>query len=370
MEIKNAAALLQRMAESSGNQYRDVQLSVRIFKPGMIGGTPCVPVKRLDQGFDWDAGKVLITPDVELTTLTAEEVADIRTSVAAGQSWHAYQVQKKLRDERDALAAKVEELEQTIAANALGQAAELFGWAYGLGGFDVAVLEFVKFVRSQVLQQLAPELERYDIQGGDGNGVYPDKDKDGEWCKAEDALAGLAVRDARIAELEAELAESRKCAEIMQQGAFSYQAELAAIKAQEPVAYISGCYRDVIGGKSDRTPLGAELAFVNMGWIGQIPLYAAPVSEAKAQGVVIPELSAAEREDLLEFHQSVCCDAGHRVEKSGMKRLSEIGAVESCGFGKHRLTEFGVYLLGLNAAPAAPAADAGHVFYGMDGNHP
>lgn len=122
MELKSAAELLQRMADSSGNQYRDVQLSVRIFKPGMIGGTPCVPVKRLDQGFDWDAGKVLITPDVELTTLTAEEVADIRKSVADGQSWHAHQVQKKLRDERDELRAKVEELEQTIAANALGQA--------------------------------------------------------------------------------------------------------------------------------------------------------------------------------------------------------------------------------------------------------
>lgn len=122
MELKSAAELLQRMADSSGNQYRDVYLSVRIFKPGTIGGTPCVPVKQLDQGFDWDAGRVLITPDVELTTLTAEEVADIRKSVADGQSWHAHQVQKKLRDERDELRAKVEDLEQTIAANALGQA--------------------------------------------------------------------------------------------------------------------------------------------------------------------------------------------------------------------------------------------------------
>ena len=85
----------------------------------------------------------------------------------------------------------------------------------------------------------------------------------------------IAKRDARILELDKKYGWALS--------------ELAAIKAQEPVAYISGCYRDVIDGKSDRTPLGAELAFVNMGWIGQIPLYAAPVSEAKAQGVVMPE---------------------------------------------------------------------------------
>ena len=109
---------------------------------------------------------------------------------------------------------------------------------------------------------------------------------------------------ARIAELEQDLAYfpstvislaetvTEREAEINQ-----LRAELAAIKAQEPVAYISGCYRDVIDGKSDRTPLGAELAFVNMGWIGQIPLYAAPVSEAKAQGEYSDAYQGA-REDL------------------------------------------------------------------------
>lgn len=61
--------------------------------------------------------------------------------------------------------------------------------------------------------------------------------------------------------------------------------------------------------------------------------------------VRVPGLSAKEREDLMEFHEAVCCDAGHRIEKDGMRRLAEIGAVESVGFGKHRLTEFGVYLL-------------------------
>lgn len=110
----------------------------------------------------------------------------------------------------------------------------------------------------------------------------------------------IAKRDARIVELERSLSVIKsscpdRCEVIgsvagtVQNYIVELEQELAALKAQEPVAYISGCYRDVIDGKSDRTPLGAELAFVNMGWIGQIPLYAAPVSEAKAQGVVMPE---------------------------------------------------------------------------------
>lgn len=119
---------------------------------------------------------------------------------------------------------------------------------------------------------------------------------EGEIAKRDEELAAcrVAVENcevfrARIAELE------HRCGmyglELTNEVERRLQAErqLSALKAQEPVAYISGCYRDVIDGKSDRTPLGAELAFVNMGWIGQIPLYAAPVSEAKAQGVVMPE---------------------------------------------------------------------------------
>lgn len=65
----------------------------------------------------------------------------------------------------------------------------------------------------------------------------------------------------------------------------------------------------------------------------------------------LPQLTESELEDLREFHESVCCDAGHRVEKQGMRRLAEIGAVESVGFGNHRMTEFGRYLLTVPSTP-------------------
>lgn len=81
---------------------------------------------------------------------------------------------------------------------------------------------------------------------------------------------------------------------------------------------------------------------------------AAALAQQPAQAAAVPHLTAPELSDLMDFHSAVCCDHGHTVEKEGMRRLAQIGAVESVGFGKHRLTEFGVYLLA--AAPAAPVA--------------
>ena len=36
------------------------------------------------------------------------------------------------------------------------------------------------------------DIERYDLQAGDGNSVYSDIDSDGEWCKYEDVSALIA----------------------------------------------------------------------------------------------------------------------------------------------------------------------------------
>lgn len=76
----------------------------------------------------------------------------------------------------------------------------------------------------------------------------------------------------------------------------------------------------------------------------------AELAATKAQGVVMPaELDRA-------FITGESCDGVYRVVIQSEK-LKEMQAVHS-------------WLTSLNAAPAAPAADAGHVFYGMDGNHP
>lgn len=110
-----------------------------------------------------------------------------------------------------------------------------------------------------------------------------------------------------------------------------HAAPAPVVKQGEPIGEIDegddGAFVDLYGDQS--FTLGQKV-------------YAAPVAQSE---LLPPTLTKDELDDLREFHQAVCCDAGHRVEKSGMRRLAEIGAVESVGFGKHRLTEFGVYLL-------------------------
>ena len=106
---------------------------------------------------------------------------------------------------------------------------------------------------------------------------------EGEIAKRDEELAAcrIAVENcevfrARIAELEDDL----KCAHSMlaevSKAGMSLRAELAAINAQEPVAWAGA----IEGG----VPL---LMVEPQNWKAT-PLYAAPVSEAKAQGVVMP----------------------------------------------------------------------------------
>jgi len=86
----------------------------------------------------------------------------------------------------------------------------------------------------------------------------------------------IAERDARIVELESDLAGTQSRVLSLQDQWRKLDAELAAIKAQEPVAEIAlsddGYKIGLLGAlRNHRLPIGTKL-------------YAAPVSEAKAQG--------------------------------------------------------------------------------------
>lgn len=58
-----------------------------------------------------------------------------------------------------------------------------------------------------------------------------------------------------------------------------------------------------------------------------------------------PGITQQQLKDLHNFFGSVCEGGLHSVEKAGIQSLTELGALENCGFGKHRLTRFGTYLL-------------------------
>lgn len=111
----------------------DRRITIRIQNVGGLSAHQTVDAERADFGFDWEGHQLVITPAVPLTTLTAEQLADIATSVRGGQSWHAYQVHKRYHEkekaltaERDALAQRVKELE--AAASAVIHARSQLGW--------------------------------------------------------------------------------------------------------------------------------------------------------------------------------------------------------------------------------------------------
>lgn len=99
---------LERTLQFAGSRRESLELVVPVCAPGAIGGSPYVSVTALNAGIDWDARRVFVRPECELSTLTEVEREAIVRSVRDGQSWHAYQAHKKLH-------ARIAELEAEVA---------------------------------------------------------------------------------------------------------------------------------------------------------------------------------------------------------------------------------------------------------------
>lgn len=221
----------------------------------------------------------------------------------------------------------------------MDKAAELFGWAYGLGGFDVAVLEFVTFVRAQ--------------------------------------------SDAQIAELEGALLAEQMHVE-------GLSTELAATKAQGVVMPDQDRYFEIVSevfGENICEKLAIKLSLVTGGIHNEIiHLNAAPVQQVSA-----PDDMRSLAQRLREYNQNPhhinpMSEAFHILVADAANALStacvpkEIAAAIT--WSEHLLFECGaltstrapsVHVYNktfaavnearamLAAAPAAPAADAGLV---------
>ena len=104
--VARAAEILDHVA---GYRRDQTILAVEVFQPGSVGGTPCSEITAMQAGFDWDNGRMLLKPASRLTALKPEQVAAIESSARAGQSWHAYEAQRRLRE-------RIRELEAEVAA--------------------------------------------------------------------------------------------------------------------------------------------------------------------------------------------------------------------------------------------------------------
>lgn len=96
MKLANAIQCLSIISATAGLRRDEMRLEIVVDSPGAIGGTPTTAVESVLAGIDWDRKKVLIRPEKPLSPLTTAERQAIVESARKGQSWHAYQAQKKL----------------------------------------------------------------------------------------------------------------------------------------------------------------------------------------------------------------------------------------------------------------------------------
>lgn len=168
--------------------------------------------------------------------------------------------------------------------------------------------------------------------------LYRDAPELHEVVLASEALAACAARDARIVELES--GQSADMFLTLTGEITQLRAELAAIKAQEPTGWYTEGHLD---DKSATTySLAVAERWVEKGWPVS-PLYAAPVSEAKAQGVVLTD------EELCSIRNQVACNEVRLDDDSRTICVKHGRALEAAVLAR------------ITAAPAAPAADAGIV---------
>ncbi len=88
------------------NQHapEDITVSIVVKTAGSIGGTPCVGVKSMQTGFDWDNGKLMIYPEKDLRSIEADELERLRKA-SDKEGWAQYEnvnlkrENKKLKEE-------------------------------------------------------------------------------------------------------------------------------------------------------------------------------------------------------------------------------------------------------------------------------
>mgnify|MGYP003450602527 FL=1 len=106
MKVSELIALLQRPGVTA-----DMNVMIRVYRPGSIGGQPVTGIKQAHAGIDWDKGKFILYPEAELTKLSDEEVRAIREHAGSLQSYAMYQVQKEHAAEIECLKTRIAELE-------------------------------------------------------------------------------------------------------------------------------------------------------------------------------------------------------------------------------------------------------------------
>ncbi|SHI12508.1 hypothetical protein [Pollutimonas bauzanensis] len=96
--------------------------------------------------------------------------------------------------------------------------------------------------------------------------------------------------------------------------------------------------------------------------IGEPAWYRVPLDLIEAQRTSVqpaadpqpPRLTHDQMIALRDFQRTVIMDSAHSIDKSTIQHLAQLGALEPRGFGKHRLSAYGEWLLSTPVAATTP----------------
>lgn len=74
MDLHTFRNIIDRIDDNALNAGIDKDVVVELSVPNMIGGTACSKVLRIEEGFDWDSGKVFILSEDLLVKKYKSEV--------------------------------------------------------------------------------------------------------------------------------------------------------------------------------------------------------------------------------------------------------------------------------------------------------
>lgn len=112
MYIEDFFEKISRMNLVSGRGRKKVVIG--LHSPGSIGGTGVAEINSVEDGFDWNSGKIIIHTKQKLTALSSDEVeamaqfARLNQSQAVGAKAMEWSSEKRILQER------IKELERKI----------------------------------------------------------------------------------------------------------------------------------------------------------------------------------------------------------------------------------------------------------------
>ena len=115
MNLLELQTIVNDLVGRQTNRHRnpeEVNVCIPIKTVNAIGGTPCVDVKSILIGFDWDSNKLMIYPVEDLSRTDHDYLANMRKQ-ADELGWSVYEF-TNLKRENKKLLKKIETLQEML----------------------------------------------------------------------------------------------------------------------------------------------------------------------------------------------------------------------------------------------------------------